>query len=128
MGHTSVPAAVAPETFVAGADLSGKNKLFLAVTADKTVNVATGPNDPVVGIQDDIPFAAAGAQVGVRMKTGPSELIVGGAVPAGSFVTPNGSGKGVVATTGQNYHAIAMTAGLADGDIIEVQFAAGVTP
>jgi hypothetical protein len=128
MGHVAVPAAVAPETFIAGADLSAKNKHFLAVTADNTVNAATGPDDVVIGIQDDIPFNAAGAQVGVRTLTGPSELIIAAAVPAGSFVTPNGAGKGVVATTGQKHHARAITAGTVDGDIIEVIMGSGVTP
>jgi hypothetical protein len=128
MGHASAPAAVAPETFIAGADLSTKKLLFLAVSADNTVNVATGPNDPVLGVQDDVPFAAAGAQVGVRTKPGPALVIAGEAITAGSFVTPGGDGRAEVAASTEPYHGIAITAATADGDIIEISQITGVTP
>lgn len=114
-------------TLLAGADLSGARNKFLKMTADQTVGLATANTDAIVGVQDDIPFAAAGAQVAVRFG-GTADIMAGAAVAAGSKVTTDGSGRAVVATTGQDYHGIALEAATALGDLIECFLVKGKVP
>ena len=114
-------------TFVTGADLSAHRNKFLKVTADYTVNLATDEADAVLGVQDDIPFAAAGAQVAVRMSH-TAEVIAGAAVTAGAKVTCDAQGRAVAAAAGENYHGIALEAATAAGDLIEVFLVKGAVP
>lgn len=126
MSQSAVPAAVAPDTFVAGEDLSLAHHRFVAVSADHTLIRATGPTSKVVGIQDDKPFAAAGAQVGIRHLTGPSLIEAGAAFAAGAFLTSDGVGRAVTATAGQAYFAIATKPATALGDHVAVTMVKGV--
>jgi hypothetical protein len=128
MGQSAVPAAVAPDTLLAGEDLSAANHRFLAISADHTVIRATGPTDQIIGIQDDKPFAAAGAQVGFRHLAGPALLEAGAAFSAGAYLKPDGVGRGVTASTGEKYSAIATKAGLNAGDLVAVTMEQGVVP
>lgn len=114
-----------PYTMVAAADLSGNRYRFVRVTADYTVNVAVAPADSVIGVQYDIPFAGAGAQVGIHM-IGTTMIVAGGAIAAGSKLTPTAAGKAAVAAIGQAFHAIALQAATADGDLIECFLTKGV--
>ena len=106
------------ETFVTGADLSAHKNKFMRVSADNTINLATANGDPVIGVLDDIPHNAAGAQAAVRML-GTVQILAGAAVAAGGKVTPDGTGRAVIATAGQAFHAIAIQAATAAGDLIE---------
>jgi hypothetical protein len=126
--QAAIPAAVAPHTLVAGEDLSGANRRFLALSAELTLIRATGPTDNIIGIQDDKPFAAAGAQVGYRALAGHALLEAGAAFSAGVPLKPDGVGRGVEATTGQQFYARALKASLAAGDVISVVMEAGVVP
>lgn len=114
-------------TLIAGADLSTHRNKFLKVTADYTVNIATAAGDAVVGVQDDIPFNAAGAQVAIRFG-GTAEVMAGAAVAAGAKVMPDASGRAITATTGLDYHGIALEAATAVGDLIEVFLVKGRVP
>lgn len=116
-----------PETFISGADLSGSNHCFLKATADQTVAAATLHSDAVVGVQDDVPESATGSQVNVRM-IGTVEIVASAAISAGAFLKPTTGGKAVTASSGNNYHAIALGVATADGDIIECVLKTGVTP
>lgn len=128
MSQSAVPAAVAPDTLLAGADLSAKNHRFLAMSADHTVIVATGPTDAIVGVQDDKPFGATGAQVGFRHLAGPSLVEAGGVFAAGAYLSSDGVGRAVSVSTGQQYHAKATKASLAAGDLVAVTLTTGVVP
>ena len=119
----SVPGMV--ETFLAGADLSASKNRFAKVSADNTVSVATAAADSVIGVIDDIPYAAAGAQVAVRMS-GTVMITASAAIAAGAKVTPTTGGKAVTAGGGTAYHAIAIQAATADGDLIECFLQKGV--
>ena len=113
-------------TLVAGADLSTHRYKFLKVTADYTVNIATANGDAIVGVQDDIPFAAAGAQVAVRFA-GTAVVMAGAAIAAGAKVTADASGRAVTVGATQDYHGIALEAATAVGDLIEVFLTKGRT-
>lgn len=126
--QAAIPAAVAPHTGIAGEDLSAANHRFLALSAELTLIKATGPTDVVVGIQDDEPFAAAGAQVGYRGLAGFALVEAGAAFSAGARLKSDGVGRAVAATTGQQFHAIALKAALAAGDLISVAMEQGVVP
>ncbi len=126
--QAAIPAAVAPHTMLAGEDLSAANRRFLALSAELTLIRATGPTDDIIGIQDDKPFAAAGAQVGYRGLTGFALLEAGASFSAGDPLTSDGVGRGVTATTGQQFQARALKASLNAGDVISVIMEAGVVP
>lgn len=113
----SVPGLVS--TFVTGADLSGAKNKFMRISADNTINLATAPGQAVIGVLDDTPHNAAGVQGAVRL-TGTADVVAGAAVAAGAKVTVDGSGRGVLATAGQEYYGIAIQAATALGDLIEV--------
>jgi len=113
----SVPGLVS--TFVTGADLSAQKNRWARISADNTVNIATAPANPIIGVIDDIPQNAAGMQVAVRLS-GTADIVAGAAVAAGAFVTTDGSARAVTATTGQLAHGIAIQAATALGDLIEV--------
>ena len=128
MSQSAVPRAVAPDTFVTGEDLSLANHRFLAVSADNTVMRATGPTSKVIGVQDDKPFAATGVQAGIRLLAGPTLLEAGAAFAAGAFITSDSVGRGVTATTGQKFFAIATKPATAVGDYVAVVMIEGVAP
>lgn len=128
MSQSAVPAAVAPDTFIAGEDLSAANHRFVTMSADHTVIRATGPTDDIIGVTDDKPFAAAGAQVGVRHLTGPAIIEAGGAFSAGDRLSSDGVGRAVSVSTGQQFHAIATKPATAIGDLVAVTLGAGVVP
>lgn len=115
------------ETFIAGADMSALRNRFVKVSADNTVILATANGDSIIGVQEDIPFAAAGAQVGVCLL-GTPQICSGASFAAGAKLTSNGSGKAVAATTGQAYHAIAIQAATAADELPQCKLQTGVAP
>lgn len=115
------------ESFVAGADLSGGKYKFCQVSADNTVTLATASTHPVLGVIWDIPYNAAGAQVGV-MLSGTPMVMASDAISAGAKVTATTGGKAVTATAGQEYFGIAIQAATADGDLIQILLTRGQVP
>ena len=113
----SIPGHV--ETFVTGADLSTYKNRWMKVSADNTVSLATAVTDSIIGVLDDTPYAAAGAQAAVRMS-GTAEIVAGAAISAGAKVTTDSAGRAVTATSGQAYFGIAIQAATALADLIEV--------
>jgi hypothetical protein len=108
--------------------MSAHNHRFVAVSADNTVIPATGPTDSILGVQDDKPYAAAGAQVGVRHGTGPTLVEAGATFSAGAYLTSDGVGRAVTATTGQKFSAIATKPATGVGDYIACTLQTGVVP
>jgi hypothetical protein len=109
-------------TYTAGANLSTKQYHFLRFSADYTVNTPGAAAADIIGIQQDDLATAAGMGVLVRPlpQASSSLLKMGGAAPAGSPITSDANGKGVVATAGQKFYARNAQAATADGDIVEV--------
>jgi hypothetical protein len=128
MAQSAVPRAVSPDTFVTGEDLSLANHRFMMVSADNTIMRATGPTSKIVGVLDDKPFPATGVQGGVRLLAGPTLLEAGAAFAAGAYITSDSVGRGVTATTGQRYYAVASKPATAVGDYVAVVMVAGVAP
>jgi hypothetical protein len=117
-------------TYTGGANLATKQYHFLRFSADYTVNTPGAAAQDIIGIQQDDLCTAAGMGVLVRpIPQAPSSLLkMGGAAAAGSPITSDANGKGVVATTGQRYYARNAQAALADGDIVEVHPTTGNVP
>lgn len=82
---------------------------------DDTCNVASAATDGVIGIIQHT-TSAVGEETRV-MVVGISRIVLGGTVTRGKPLTPDANGKGVQATAGQSYGAIAYASGVA-GDII----------
>ena len=115
------------ETFVTGADMSTYRNRFLKVSADNTVNLSTAPADAVLGVQEDIPFAAAGLQVGVCLL-GTPQVNAGAAYAAGAKLTPNGSGKAITAVSTNQYFGIAIQAATAVDELPQMKLVGGYLP
>lgn len=113
----SVPGHV--ETFLAAADLSANDMHWVKYSADNTVDKATADTDAICGVQQDIPYAAAGAQVAVQLS-GTTKIVAGAPISAGAPLTTDGSGRALTAASTKRYHARAIQAATALGDIIEV--------
>jgi hypothetical protein len=106
-------------TMVTGADLSAHRNKFAKVSADYTAALATAVGDAIIGVIDDIPYNAAGAQVAIRFG-GTAQVVAGAAFAAGARLTTDASGRAITATVGQRYYAIALEAATAVGDMPEV--------
>lgn len=114
-------------TFEANSDLSAEAKQYTFVGL--VAGPAAGPNarvDTVTSgehryIMQNRPKSGKGAVV---RNHGFSSLRVdgtsGGGIAVGSFIKPSTGGKGVVASAGDAFSAIACEASTADGDVIEV--------
>jgi hypothetical protein len=112
------------ETFVTGADMSTYRNRFLKISADNTVNLATAITDAVIGIQEDIPHPAAGAQVNVCLLGSP-QVVSGAAYGAGAKLTTNATGKAVAAAATNPYFAIAIQAATAADELPQCKLQTG---
>src|SRR5690606_14845824 len=108
------------KTFIAGADLTGKENLFVELTGEHTVDVCKGAMDVPIGVLTDYYRAEQGQSVTVAIG-GTVRVKAGGAIHFGSFVGTDGNGKAVAKTEdGDVARGIALESASADGDIIEV--------
>lgn len=108
------------KTFIAGADLTGKENLFVELTGAHTVDVCKGTNDVPIGVLTDYYRAEQGQSVTVAIG-GTVRVKAGGAITVGSFVSTDSNGKAVAKTEdGDVARGIALEPASADGDIIEV--------
>ncbi len=87
----------------------------LALDATGKVKPATAATDKIIGVADDVDVPA-GHSVGVLVD-GACEVLLGGTVAAGDFITANADGLGVAGTG--RVVGIALQAGVV-GDIIDV--------
>lgn len=108
------------KTFIAGADLTGKENLFVELTGEHTVDVCNADTDVPIGVLTDYYRAAQGQSVTVAIG-GTVRVKAGGAISAGAWVGTDGNGKAVAkAADGDVVRGIALEAASADGDVIEV--------
>jgi len=108
------------KTFIAGADLTGKENLFVELTGEHTVDVCNAATDVPIGVLTDYYRAEQGQSVTVAIG-GTVRVKAGGAINAGAWVGTDGNGKAVAKTAdGDVVRGIALEAASADGDIIEV--------
>lgn len=107
-------------TKAAAADLSANQYQIVQDQGDGTVNVATDDTDPgIVGILQNKP-AAVGRHASVGYR-GPSKVMAGAAInTVNALVTTNGSGRAVVAGSGDMIIGNIMETAAADGDIVSV--------
>ena len=110
---------------IAGADLSAALYFMMQLSAAKTVTLAGAADADLYGILQNKP-AASGRAATVR-RIGSSKLEIGDTVTFGDKLTSDVSGKGVPATSGQRYCAVALESGV-DGDIISVEMEIGYVP
>ena len=122
---------VLDKTLEASADLSAYQWKFVK----PSTGVATGPQARLALCESGIGFImqnkpAALGRGGVFRIYGFSELVVdgsnGGGIVPGSHIKPTTGGKGIVASAGDTYSAIAFEASSVDGDRIEVLCERGV--
>ncbi|MCD6262290.1 MAG: DUF2190 family protein [Deltaproteobacteria bacterium] len=95
-------------SFDAAADLSEKQYYFVKLSAAHTCNVAGAADSALIGILQNKPESDRAASV---RRVGVSKLVLGGTVTVGAKLTSDANGKGVTATSGQRYGAIALEAG-----------------
>jgi len=108
------------KTFIAGADLTDKENLFVKLTGEHTVNVCNSAADAPIGVLTDYYRAEQGQSVTVAIG-GTVRVKAGGAINAGAWVGTDDNGKAVAKTAdGDVVRGIALEAASADGDIIEV--------
>lgn len=115
------------ETFVTGADMSTYRNRFVKISADNTVNLATAPADPVIGVQEDIPWPVAGGQVNVCLLGSP-QVVSHAAYVAGAKLTTSATGKAVTAVSTNQYFAIAIQAATAADELPQCNLSRGYLP
>jgi membrane-bound inhibitor of C-type lysozyme len=104
------------------ADLTNKQFRCVKMSANRTVDFSTAATDLTIGIINNVPYAAAGADVEVVML-GECKAKSGGSISAGQFVVPNSDGDVVAVTLGTGTTNVAVGRALEDadsGDIIRV--------
>ena len=109
-------------TFKSAADLSTKQFYIVKVTAADTVGLASAATDKAIGVIENKPAAATGANVTVALRSGGGtfKVILGDTASAGAYLTSNGDGKAIATTTSGN---VILGQLLQDGvlnDIVEV--------
>lgn len=90
-------------------------------SADGTVTVATVPTDAIIGVNERLD-AANGDRVDV-IHSGIAEVVAGGPIAYGDFVTASNAGAAVAASPAAGVNArvcgMALQSALAAGDIID---------
>lgn len=108
------------KAFTAGAACRAR-RLAVFGAADNTVIEATGPAQPVIGVFDQVDAASAD-RVDVIME-GIAEVLLGGTVTRGAFLTSDAAGAAVAAAPAAGINNVvfgrALVSGVA-GDIIPV--------
>lgn len=111
------------KTLVAGEAMTDKEFYIVQLDANGNLEVGEGATDLLVGVLRNTPGAGEAA---AYQFLGTAKVKLGGTVSAaGSWITSDSSGKGIVTTTdGNRVIGFALETGVAD-DIIEVQLAMG---
>jgi hypothetical protein len=89
-------------------------------TTESQVTLATGAADALIGVSQSVVDAADTETVDIHF-VGIVDVVAGGAITAGAWVTATTGGKAAATTTaGDELIGTALTSAAADGDIIEV--------
>jgi len=108
------------KTFVAGADLSSGQHLFVELGSNGTVTICNAATDVPIGVLTDFYRATPGQSVTVAIG-GTVKVKAGGAITAGAWVGTGADGKAVAKSEdGDIVRGIALESASADGDIIEI--------
>lgn len=103
----------------------GRHRIVKFGTAANGAVVSAAATDSLMGVSTDVDVAATG-RLDV-IKTGSAELILGGSVTKGAFVTSDANGAGVAAATGNRFIGIAEETGVS-GDCIQITISHGKLP
>lgn len=87
------------DTFIAGADLSTSQGLFVKMgSADKTVVLASAATDNIIGVIIDGATTGGSVRVGLLNGNGTFQAKAAGAITRGALLTSNGSGLATTAS------------------------------
>jgi hypothetical protein len=103
-------------------DLNGKQFHAVKMAGDLIVDFSTAATDLSIGVLNNNPRAAEGAECEVVM-VGPCKAKAGGTIAEGQFVVPNSAGEVVAVTLGTTTTNVAVGRALqdmADHDILEI--------
>jgi hypothetical protein len=105
------------KTYIAGADLSASENLFVKLDSGKVV-VATAGTDKIVGVL----YKGGKADTAVTVqKYGTAKVKASAEILAGAYVTATTGGKAVTTTTAGNVvRGVAEAAAAVDGDLVEI--------
>jgi hypothetical protein len=101
----------------ANADLSTKQYLCVKAVSGGKVDVCSAITDVPIGVLQDKPASGKAACVGIG---GVTKVVVNGAIAVGIKVAPTAAGKVQTAVSTQYPIGVLLTAGGADGDIVEM--------
>lgn len=105
-------------TFVAAADLSAKRYHIMRVIDNaKGINIASlATHSSMIGVLQDAPISGQHGSVAFQ---GVGNITLGAAVNSLVWVTSNGSGRAVAATSGQMVCGRLLETGGADGQVVK---------
>ena len=108
------------ETYIAGADLSSSQYLFVKVSGANVV--VAGDGEAAVGILWNDPTSGKAASV---VRGGDPHVYAGAAIAAGVDIASDAAGKAVAATTGDIILGTTRAAAAASGDLVQINFITG---
>lgn len=86
-------------SFIAAADLSAKQYLFMKITADQTVNVCGVLGEKAVGVLLNKPTLGQAAEVALLDGGGKLPITLNATLTAGQRIETDATGKAILATT-----------------------------
>ena len=92
---------------------------LVKLTSQGIVDVAAAATDAVVGVVDNVPYAAVGSDVTVIML-GEAKVKIGGAVAVGNRLAADASGYGVALTPGNTTVNYSVGFALEDGETNDI--------
>lgn len=114
----SVRTAPVVDNFLSGSDLSATQYTFVKQSSTENTIEAAGAGEVAIGIVENKPASGEVAEVAVG---GGTYITAAAAIAIGDPIKSDASGKGVTASTNNDYYiARAIEAAAADGDQIEV--------
>lgn len=108
------------ETYIAGADLSSSQYLFVKVSGANVV--VAGDGEAAVGVLWNDPTSGKAASV---VRGGDPHVYAGAAIAAGVDIASDAAGKAVAATTGDIILGTTRAAAAASGDLVQINFITG---
>ena len=116
------------ETVHSTTDLSGAVYKLVnrSTSVDHRVALATGTGSPLYVLIEGGNGSASAPAAGVIVMDGETKVKVGtGGLTTGQYVTSDGSGQGIAASSGQNYVGVAAE-NAADGDLCRISVSRGI--
>ena len=108
------------ETYIAGADLTGSQYLFVKTSGANVV--VCGDGEEAVGVLWNDPASGRAATV---IRDGDPHVYAGAAIAAGANVASDAAGKAVTAASGDVVLGKARAAAAAADDLVQIEFYRG---